>query len=115
MELFITLAQERGWKVLLPGLVSQTRSQTMASHASAENKGALDKFNKETFHQHLLKFIVADDQVCFLYSKSMCTSFILCCHCSVIECCQMSRISVAFTSPPEQLERKHDPTPQQVA
>ena len=67
LELFKTLAQERGWRILLPGLVSQARSQASAESA---NQGVAseqpDKFNESSFHEHLLNFIVADDQVCFL-------------------------------------------------
>jgi len=50
----------------LPGLQSQARSQ-VASETAALQAGQLDKFDENTFHQYLVKFIVVDDQVrcCF--------------------------------------------------
>jgi hypothetical protein len=62
--LFQQLAKDRGWKILLPGLVSQARSQaSMVSSAQGERH---DTFDEDTFHQKLLSFIVMDDQVLLL-------------------------------------------------
>jgi hypothetical protein len=62
--LFQQLAKDRGWKILLPGLVLQARSQaSMVSSAQGERR---DTFDKNTFHQKLHSFIVADDQVFLL-------------------------------------------------
>ena len=65
LNLFLPLAKENGWKVLLPGLSSQARLEatSTAMSVSAEQHG---HFNKHTFHQHLLNFIFADDQVSFV-------------------------------------------------
>jgi hypothetical protein len=88
LELFKTLAQERGWRVLLPGLVSQARSQ--ASAAPVNNgvaSGQPDKFTEQSFHEHLLNFIIADDQVCFLYLTLMLIILVLCIQSlNVVEC-----------------------------
>jgi hypothetical protein len=67
LKLYLTLAKERGWRVLLPGLVSQAQLQTI-NEASTSQGEQPDKFNERTFHQHLLSFIVADDQVCSILS-----------------------------------------------
>ncbi len=65
-DLFLSLAKERGWKMQLPGLQSQAQSQA-ASETAASQAGQLDKFDENTFHQYLVKFIVMDNQVhcCF--------------------------------------------------
>jgi hypothetical protein len=54
-------AKENQWKNLLPGLVSQAKSQGSMDPVEKER---VDKFTEQKFHQYLLKFIVADDQVC---------------------------------------------------
>lgn len=58
-DLYLRLAKERGWEVQLPGYRSQAQSQA-ASDASAP---PLVQFSEERFQQHLLNFIIADDQV----------------------------------------------------
>jgi len=63
LELYLTLAKENEWKILLPGLVSQAQLQATNEAATLQGERP-DRFNKGTFHQHLLNFIVADDQVC---------------------------------------------------
>lgn len=73
LELYLTLAKEKGWKILLPGLVSQARSNEAATSQGERP----DTFNESTFHQHLLNFIVADDQVCshlifYVYDAHVC-------------------------------------------
>jgi hypothetical protein len=72
LDLFLQLAKENGWKVLLPGLVSQARSEatSAAASVSAERRG---QFDESTFHQYLLNFIVADDQVSFVSKRSRVT------------------------------------------
>jgi hypothetical protein len=60
-ELFLSLAKEKGWTILLPGLVSEARSQAVSEAAVLQAGRA--KFDEPTFHQRLLNFIVADDQV----------------------------------------------------
>lgn len=76
LELYLTLAKEKGWNILLPGLVSQARSQATTKAATSEG-GRPDKFDERTFHQHLMNFIVADDQVCS-------HSIFLCLQCSCL-------------------------------
>ena len=61
LQLFQQLAKERGWKILLPGLVSSARLQ--ASIVDAAQGEQFEAFDKDTFHRKLLNFIVADDQV----------------------------------------------------
>ena len=72
LDLFLQLAKENGWKILLPGLVSQARSEatSAATSGSAERR---TQFDESTFHQHLLNFIVADDQVSFVSKRSRVT------------------------------------------
>ena len=60
-ELYLSLAQERGWKIQLPGIVSQARSN-VGENANSQDSPP-DDFSEETFHNYLLRFIVADDQV----------------------------------------------------
>jgi hypothetical protein len=75
IKLFKALAEEKGWKILLPGLVSQARSQATNKAANSQHERA-DNFDEHTFHQYLLNFIVADNQVCshliFLYLQCSC-------------------------------------------
>ena len=61
-KLYLGLAKANGWKVLLPGLVSQAQSRA-TSVASASEVGPLVEIDEQKFHQHLLYFIIADDQV----------------------------------------------------
>ena len=64
LQEYLRLYKEKGWKVLLPGLMSQARSQA-ASEASASRSrpDGRAEFSLQKFHQLLLKFIIADDQV----------------------------------------------------
>jgi hypothetical protein len=62
LDLFLRLAKEKGWTIQLPGLVSQSRSQA-ANEAAASQVRQPEKFDEKTFHQHLVNFIIADDQV----------------------------------------------------
>ena len=65
LETYLSIYKEKGWKVLLPGLMSQARSQA-ASEASASRVSRPDlqvEFSQEKFHQYLLNFIIVDDQV----------------------------------------------------
>ena len=61
------MQKERGWTILLPGLVAQARSE--AETAAAAQGKQPDIFDEETFHRRLLNFIVADDQVPFMYFR----------------------------------------------
>jgi len=61
-KLYLGLAKANGWKVLLPGLVSQAQSQA-TSVASASEVRPLVEIDEQKFYQHLLYFIIADDQV----------------------------------------------------
>ena len=60
LEEYKRLAKEHGWKILLPGLVSQAWSEATVPATPDERP---DKFDEHTFHEYLLKFIVADNQV----------------------------------------------------
>src|ERR1700735_986452 len=90
LDKYKKIAKEGCWKILLPGLVSQSRSEAMAATIQ---EGQPDKFDEHTFHKHLLNFIVADDQVIILiwflclgvipHTHPECFVF------SVLECCRM--------------------------
>jgi hypothetical protein len=60
--LYKQLALERGWKMQLPSLTSQARSTGSIIDSASED--APDKFTEKLFYEYLVKFIVADDQVC---------------------------------------------------
>jgi len=62
MELYKSLASQHGWKAL-----SQSQA---ATEASTLQVGRQDEFNEKAFYQHLLNFIVVDDQV-HLYLLSL--------------------------------------------
>jgi hypothetical protein len=47
---------------MLPGLVSQAQSAASASMPATPDERP-DKFDEKTFHEYLLNFIIADDQV----------------------------------------------------
>ena len=75
-DLYLRIYKAKGWTIL-PGLASQVQSQA-AKEASASRDtrphGRVE-FSGQKFHQHLLNFIIADDQVrdtcmlsCPLYS-----------------------------------------------
>jgi hypothetical protein len=88
----MTHAKKEGWKILLPGLVSQAKSQAN-SEAATLQAGRPDKFDERTFHQHLLNFIIADDQVCFhLTLIHVAMLMISCPDCQVAKSRGMSRI-----------------------
>jgi hypothetical protein len=72
LEEYKLLADKHNWKSLLPGLVSQARSTAAAQLDQSDNLKV--KFDEHTFHQYLLNFIVADDQVCFSSSIFLCLS-----------------------------------------
>ena len=59
---YMDLCKAKNWKVLLPGLTLRAWTQA-ASEASASGRRP-DKFSIQNFHQLLLNFIIADDQVC---------------------------------------------------
>ena len=75
LDLYQTLAKANGWTVYLPGLVSQAKSQAVSEVTTQGEQR--DKFDVDTFHQHLLNFIIADDQVCthlvfYVYNPHVC-------------------------------------------
>jgi hypothetical protein len=55
------LVKEHGWEIKLPGLVTQTRSQ--ASGAAAALDSEREPYSEIAFNEHLVKFIVTNDQV----------------------------------------------------
>jgi hypothetical protein len=60
-QLYLQLKEKHGWKSQLPGQASQaTTAATQAQDVP------IDTFSEQTFHQYLLHFIVADDQVCYV-------------------------------------------------
>jgi len=63
LEPYLILAKENGWKILLPRLISQARSQATNEATTSWGERSI-KFDENTFHQHLLNFIIADNQVC---------------------------------------------------
>jgi hypothetical protein len=63
LQEYLQLQKEHGWTVMLPGLVSQARSQA-ASTANSLQEEAREKWDEPTFLRHLVRFIVTDDQVC---------------------------------------------------
>jgi len=71
-ELYLGLAKANGWKVLLLGLVSQAQSQA-TSVASASEVRPLVEIDEQKFHQHLLYFIIVDDQVRLHFLSFLCS------------------------------------------
>jgi hypothetical protein len=62
-EEYIRLCKEKGWKNQLP----KSRTADLEPvHAGATQAFSRTKFTQEAFLDHLVNFIVADDQVCFL-------------------------------------------------
>lgn len=63
-EEYIRLCKENGWKNQLP----RSRPATVLEpvHAGATQAFSRTKFTPEAFLDHLVNFIVTDDQVCFL-------------------------------------------------
>ena len=84
-EKFLEARKKYKWKVLLPEEVSEARSKA-ASEASGLRSQPEVKFNLPSFHQALLKFIVADDQVSELSFLTFST--VMCNHQSlnIVEC-----------------------------
>jgi hypothetical protein len=60
--LYTQLAEKYGWKIQLPGLM-KSRSALTDGAPSPANSQREDKFTERSFHEHLVNFIVADDQV----------------------------------------------------
>jgi hypothetical protein len=60
--LYTQLAKAHGWKIQLPGLM-RSQSALTDNAASPANSQREDKFSQRSFHEHLVNFIVADDQV----------------------------------------------------
>jgi len=60
--LYTQLAEKYGWKIQLPGIVKSWSALTDGAPSPA-NSQCEDRFTKRSFHEHLVNFIVADDQV----------------------------------------------------
>jgi len=61
--LYTQLAEKYGWKIQLPGIVKSQSALTDGAPSLA-NSQREDRFTEQSFHEHLINFIVADDQVC---------------------------------------------------
>lgn len=62
LELYMSLVKEKGWKITLPGLLSQARSRAATVAVSDDERP--DRFTERAFQEHLVKFMIVDDQVC---------------------------------------------------
>jgi hypothetical protein len=62
VSLYTQLAKAYGWKIQLQGLM-RSQSALTDNAASPANSQREDKFSQRSFHEHLVNFIVADDQV----------------------------------------------------
>jgi hypothetical protein len=87
----MSLVKEKGWKITLPGILSQARSRAAAVAASEGDRP--DRFTTEAFHEKLVKFIIVDDQVFILSSLNI--IFMLIPALQVIESRGVPRISTA--------------------
>jgi len=101
-KLYLSLVKANSWKVLLPGLVSQAQSQA-TSVASASQVGPLVEIDKQKFHQHLLYFIIADDQVrlhflSFLHSLHSCLLVLNPKSLNIIECPEFRKLLLFLRS-----------------
>ena len=65
LDLYLSLVKEKGWEIKLLGLLTQTQSQ--ASGVAAASGSEHETFSEIAFNKHLVKFIVANDQVCSHY------------------------------------------------
>jgi hypothetical protein len=63
LQVYLEKQKLYDWKILLPGLVSQARSQATSATHSQQGE-VCDRFDQPTFIHHLINFVVADDQVC---------------------------------------------------
>jgi len=86
----------------LPGLVSQAQSQA-TSVASASQVRPLVEIDKQKFHQHLLYFIIADDQVrlhflSFLHSLHSCLLVLNPKSLNIIECPEFRKLLLFLQS-----------------
>ena len=59
LQLYMELKEKNGWKTQLPGQASQA---TSALDLAQDTR--IDTYSEQTFHQHIVNFIVVDDQVC---------------------------------------------------
>jgi hypothetical protein len=65
LELYMTLVKEKGWSNKLLGCQAKTHTRSQTSSQTATSQGERPTiYDEANFHQLLLKFIVADDQVC---------------------------------------------------
>lgn len=102
LDYYLSIYKEKGWAIQLPGLVSQARSQS-AKEASASQVRRSGEFSQQKFHEHLLKFIVADDQVCDIcvfFSCSLRLCFLVPNHKSlnVVECPEFRQLLLLLRS-----------------
>ena len=90
LELYLRTVQENGWDFSLHAQ-SQARSE-----AAALGVRRPDEFTERSFQQHILDFIIANDQVCSCLSSF----YVHYAHVElqVSECHRMSRIQM--TAPP---------------
>jgi hypothetical protein len=110
LELYKKLAKERGWEILLPGLVSQARSAAAGAGTVSRQR---EKFSVGAFYRLLVNFIVADDQVCFCSSWSLHSLIFLSCHNSQVpQHCGVSRVQAA-SAPVTRGHRRGDTTSDQ--
>jgi len=61
--LYTQLAEKYGWKIQLPGIV-KSQSALSDGAPSPVNSQCEDIFTEQSFHEHLINFIVANDLVC---------------------------------------------------
>lgn len=90
LQVYLKMQKEHGWKILLPGLVSQAKSQAASATNSIQNlqEEAHEKFDEPTFLRYLIRFVVANDQVCFLDLVQLTLTNLF----EVTECYRMPRV-----------------------
>ena len=67
--LFQDLVKKNRWRILLPCLVSEARSQASTVNSTQDEQP--DLFDESTFHCKLLNFVIADDQVGIFHLPSI--------------------------------------------
>jgi hypothetical protein len=80
-ELYCKKRNKYKWKTLLPGEVLQATSSGIPAQDTQ-----VDEYDDQTFVKYLLEFVVADDQVCFLYLTLLILYFLVSQSLNVIEC-----------------------------
>ena len=64
-------AKEHGWKDI------DSASQASSKSLAVEQSRPPEKFNLEAFHEHLVRFVVADDQVSLVYAPIIVFSLLI--------------------------------------